>query len=61
MKVLGIIPCRKGSKRVPFKNRKLFFKKPLYEHIVNTALKSKKIDTLAISTDDDEILSLSKI
>jgi len=38
---LAIIPARSGSKRVPNKNIKLFFKKPIIYYSINMALKSK--------------------
>lgn len=59
-KILGIIPARGGSKGVPRKNIKLLAGKPLIEYTINEARKSKYIDDLIISTDDNEIASIAK-
>jgi CMP-N-acetylneuraminic acid synthetase len=60
MKILGIIPASKGSKRLPNKNILHFDGKPLVEHIINTARKSNLINKLVVSTDCTEILELVK-
>ena len=59
MNILGIVPARKGSKRVPGKNFKLLAGKPLVTHTFNTALQSKKITRLITSTDDEKIMELA--
>lgn len=58
--VLGIIPARGGSKGVPRKNIKLLSGKPLIAYTIETAIKSKYIDKLTVSTDDKEIADISK-
>ena len=60
MKILGIIPARGGSKGVPRKNIKLLGGKPLLEYTSEVALASSYIDTLVLSTDDDEIIEVAK-
>jgi CMP-N,N'-diacetyllegionaminic acid synthase len=55
MKIVGIIPARKGSKRVPGKNTKLLAGKPLIQYAVDACLGSKLLDTIIISSDDEEI------
>ncbi len=60
MKVLGIIPARGGSKRIPRKNIKILAGKPLIAYTIETAIKSKNIDRLIVSTDDEEIAEISK-
>ncbi|MDO3695127.1 acylneuraminate cytidylyltransferase family protein [Wenyingzhuangia sp. chi5] len=60
MKVLGIIPARGGSKGVPRKNIKLLGGKPLIQYTSEVALASKWIDTVVLSSDDDEIIEVSK-
>jgi CMP-N,N'-diacetyllegionaminic acid synthase len=55
MEILGIIPARGGSKGVPFKNIKKLNGIPLIGHTINSALKSKKINRLIVSTDNIKI------
>lgn len=59
-KVLAIIPARGGSKGIPRKNIKLLHGKPLIAWTIEEAKKSKYIDKLIVSTDDDEIIKVSK-
>lgn len=60
MKVLGIIPARGGSKGVPRKNIKPLFGKPLIAWTIEEAKKSKYINRLIVSTDDEEIAEVAK-
>lgn len=60
MKVLGLIPARGGSKGIPRKNIKNFNGKPLIYYTINESLKSKLIDKLIVSTEDQEIASIAK-
>lgn len=57
---IAIIPARGGSKRIPRKNIKDFFGKPLIAYSIETALSSKLFDRIIVSTDDEEIASISK-
>lgn len=59
-KAVAIIPARGGSKRIPRKNIKDFFGKPLIAYSIEVALKSKLFDKVIVSTDDDEIAQISK-
>lgn len=59
-KLVAIIPARGGSKRIPRKNIKNFFGKPLIAYSIETALKSKLFDKVIVSTDDKEIAKISK-
>lgn len=59
-KAVAIIPARGGSKRIPRKNIKDFFGKPLIAYSIDVALKSKLFDKVIVSTDDDEIAQISK-
>ncbi|MGC6415402.1 MAG: cytidylyltransferase domain-containing protein [Bacteroidia bacterium] len=54
--ILGIIPARAGSKRLPGKNKKNFLGKPLIKNIIDTALKSNLLDSIVVTTDDLEII-----
>ena len=59
-KVICIIPARGGSKRIPKKNIKNFFGKPLIAYSIEVALKSKLFDNIYVSTDDKQIAQISK-
>ncbi|HIL98427.1 MAG TPA: acylneuraminate cytidylyltransferase family protein, partial [Pseudomonadales bacterium] len=48
-KVLGLIPARGGSKRLPGKNLRPFQGKPLIGWAIEAALKSTTIDSVAVS------------
>lgn len=58
--VLAIIPARKGSKRLVGKNMLDLMGKPLIAWTIEEALKSKYIDRIILSTDDEKAISLSK-
>ncbi|MDF1883745.1 pseudaminic acid cytidylyltransferase [Sulfurimonas sp. SAG-AH-194-C21] len=55
-----IIPARGGSKRIPHKNVKEFFKKPLIAYSIEVAKKSGLFDTIIVSTDDYNIAKIAK-
>lgn len=57
---LAIIPARGGSKRLPRKNVLDLCGKPLIVWTIEATLKSKYIDKVVVSSDDDEILEISK-
>lgn len=57
---VAIIPARGGSKRIPKKNIKDFFGKPLIAYSIETALKSKLFDKVIVSTDDAQIAKIAK-
>ena len=54
-----IIPARIGSKRIPKKNIKIFYKRPLIYYAINKALNSKLFDRVIVSTDSNKIAKLS--
>jgi CMP-N-acetylneuraminic acid synthetase len=60
-KVVCLLPIRKGSKRVVNKNTRKFgkFNKGLSEIKIRQILHSKFIDTLLLSTDDDDVIDLA--
>lgn len=60
MKRIAIIPARGGSKRIPKKNIKVFFGKPIIAYSIEVALKSKLFDEVMVSTDDIEIAKISE-
>jgi CMP-N,N'-diacetyllegionaminic acid synthase len=57
---LAIIPARGGSKRLPRKNVLDLCGKPLITYSIEAGLKSKYIDKVMVTSDDEEILSISK-
>lgn len=59
-KIFAFIPARGGSKGIPNKNIKLFNGKPLIEWTIVSALKSKLISKVIVSSDSQKILSISK-
>lgn len=60
MKILAVIPARGGSKGVPGKNKKLLHGKPLIQYSIDVALQSKYITEVVVTTDDEEIIVISK-
>lgn len=55
MKIVALLPMKGNSERVPNKNLKDFFGKPLYHRVLNSLLQSKYIDEVVIDTDSDRI------
>ena len=55
-----VIPARGGSKRIPRKNIKDFFGKPLIAYSIETAIKSNLFQRVIVSTDDEEIAIIAK-
>ena len=58
--MLAIIPAREGSKRVVGKNIRPLGGIPLIAHTIKAAIKSKKIDRVIVSTDDNQIAEIAK-
>lgn len=56
---LAIIPARGGSKRIPRKNIKSFFGKPMIAWSIDAARKSGCFDRILVSTDDKEIAEVA--
>lgn len=57
---LAIIPARGGSKRLPRKNILDLCGKPLISYSIEAGLKSKYISKVVVTSDDNEILTISK-
>jgi len=55
MTVLGLITARGGSKGIPRKNIAPCAGKPLIAYTVEAALRAKRLDMVALSTEDPEI------
>lgn len=58
MRVLGIIPARKGSKGLVGKNKYTLNGLPLIEYTLNASI-SSKLKLIVVSSDDPEILNIA--
>lgn len=56
---IAIIPARGGSKRIPRKNIKPFFGKPMIAYSIEAAQDSGCFDKIIVSTDDSEIAKIA--
>ena len=59
-KVLGVIPARGASKRLPNKNIRMLAGKPLIAWTIETAQKAKKLTDYLVSSDSLLILDVAK-
>jgi CMP-N-acetylneuraminic acid synthetase len=59
-KIIAIIPARGGSKRIQNKNVIPLNGKPLIEYTIESAIQSKKIQKIVVTSDSDEILGIAK-
>ncbi|MDY0129034.1 MAG: acylneuraminate cytidylyltransferase family protein [Methanosarcina vacuolata] len=59
-KIIAIIPARGGSKGVPQKNIRNLAEKPLIAYSIEAGTASKYIDMVAVSTEDQEITTISE-
>ena len=59
-KAIAIIPARGGSKRIPQKNIKDFYGKPLLAYSIEVALNSNLFEKVIVSTDDEQIASIAR-
>lgn len=57
---IAIIPARGGSKRILNKNIKNFLGKPIISYSIDAAISSNLFDRVIVSTDSNEIASVSK-
>jgi N-acylneuraminate cytidylyltransferase len=60
MKILALILARGGSVRIPKKNIKKLGKFPLIYYTIKAAKKSKHINRVIVSTDDEEIAKVAE-
>lgn len=56
MRVIGVIPARYGSTRLPGKPLKDICGKPMVWWVYNQVKKANKIDEIVVATDDDRII-----
>ena len=57
---IAIIPARGGSTRVPGKNIRNFFGRPVIEYSIDAALRSGVFDEVMVSTDSEEIAEIAR-
>ena len=57
---IAVIPARGGSKRIPRKNIKEFFGKPMIAWSIEAAISSNLFDQIVVSTDDQEIAKIAE-
>ena len=55
-KVIGIIPARYGSTRLPGKALKLILGKPMVQRVYEQALLARGLDSVCVATDDERIV-----
>ena len=58
--VVGIIPARKGSKRLKNKNSLPLLGKPLMAYTIEAALRARNLDRVLVSTDGEEIARVAR-
>ena len=59
LKRIAIIPARGGSKRIPNKNVKMFFEKPIIAYSIEAAINSGLYDEVMVSTDSEVIKEIA--
>ncbi|MCL2206519.1 MAG: hypothetical protein FWB90_00300 [Fibromonadales bacterium] len=57
MKILAVIPARKGSKGIPRKNMRFLHGKPLIWYALQNAITCSAITDIAVTSDDNEVLT----
>ena len=60
MKILAIIPARKNSRRIKFKNKKKLGHKTLIEYSIDVAKKIRYFNNILVTTDDEDIINICK-
>lgn len=58
--VVGLIPARGGSKRIPRKNIRPFHGRPMIVHTIDTMTASQVFDRIVVSTDDDDVARVAE-
>lgn len=58
MKIVGIIPARYGSSRLPGKPLKLIAGKPMIQHVYEQTMKAKHLSDVIVATDDKRIVDV---
>lgn len=55
MKIIGMIPARLGSKRIPLKNIRYMDDRPLIQYPIEIALSSQVVDEVWVNTEDERL------
>lgn len=55
MKIIGMIPARLGSKRIPMKNIRYMGEKPLIQYPIELARNSQAVDEIWVNTEDERL------
>jgi len=58
-RALAIIPARKNSKGIKFKNKKELLGKPLISYTIEAAIESNIVDII-VATDDEDIIEIAR-
>ena len=58
--IVAVIPARGGSKRIPGKNIKPFYGKPMIAYSIEAAKNSKLFERIIVSTDSEDIAKVAK-
>ena len=56
---VAVIPARGGSKRLPGKNIRPFWGKPIIQYSIDAAIKSRLFNRVIVSTDSRQIADLA--
>jgi len=59
-KILAVIPGRGGSKGIPRKNIRLVGGKPLLFWTISEAKRSRYLDRIVLSSEDEEVISIAQ-
>ena len=59
-RVLGVIPARGGSKRLPRKNIRPLLGKPLVAYTIEAAARAESLTDFLVSTEDEEIINIAQ-
>ncbi|MBY0449757.1 MAG: pseudaminic acid cytidylyltransferase [Cyanobacteria bacterium] len=57
---LAVIPAKGRSRRLPGKNTRLFYGKPIIAYTIQAALESGLFDTVMVSTDDEATAEIAR-
>jgi len=57
---LCVIPARGGSTRIPRKNIKEFYGKPMIAYAIEASVESNLFEHVVVSTDDDEVAQIAR-
>ena len=60
MSIFAVIPARGGSKGIVRKNLSLISNQPLIGFSIEAAIKSRHINRVIVSSDDEEIIKVAK-